>query len=70
MSMYKKYCNDMLPCVYCNKCVNLYYAQSHLKTKKCKALREMISKEESDSLYLQFIREINELKSEIRLKED
>jgi hypothetical protein len=70
MSVYKKYCNDILPCVFCHKCVNLYYAQSHMKTRNCKALRGMFPKEESDSLFLKFIQEINKLKSELKLKED
>ena len=68
--MYKKYCNDILPCVFCHKCVNLYYAKSHLKTKNCKALQGMFPKEERDSLFLKFIQEINRLKSELNLKED
>lgn len=68
--MYKKYCNDILPCVFCHKCVNLYYAKPHLKTKSCKALQELLSKEEIDNLYLKFVREINSLKSELKLKED
>lgn len=70
MSLYKKYCNDMLHCVFCQKCVNLYYAKSHLKTKKCKALRELFSKNEGDSLYLKFMQEINKLKSVLMIKED
>ncbi len=68
--MYKKYCNDILHCVFCNKCVNLYYVKSHVKTKKCKTLQEMIPKEEYDNLYLKFVREVNKLKSELNLKED
>lgn len=69
MTVYKKYCDDILPCVFCHKCVNLYYARSHLKTKKCKALKEMLPKDESDNLYLKFIRDINQLKTELKFKE-
>lgn len=70
MTVYKKYCNDFLPCVFCHKCVNLYYSRSHLKTKRCKELQERVSTEEFENLYLKFIREINQLKSELKLKED
>jgi len=67
---YKKYCNDILHCVYCRKCVNLYYAKCHLKTKKCKSLQEMIPKEEYSSLYLKFIRDINKLRSELKFRDE
>lgn len=69
-SVYKKYCNDMLPCVFCHKCVNLYYAKAHVKTMKCKALRDLLSENEGTSLYLKFMQEINKLKSMLLLKED
>jgi len=67
---YKKYCNDILHCVFCHKCVNLYYAKSHLKTKKCQALQEMLSTDERNNLSLKFIREINKLKSELKIKDE
>lgn len=67
---YKKYYNDIIHCVFCHKCINLYYAKAHMKTKKCKALQEMIPKEESENLFLKFTREINRLKGELKLKED
>jgi hypothetical protein len=69
-SVYKIYCDDLLHCVFCHKCVNLYYAKSHLKTKKCKALRGLLSEGDGDSLYLKFLQEINKLKSMLLLKED
>lgn len=68
--MYKIYCNDFLNCPYCHKLVSLYYCKTHLKTKNCKSLQELIEKNERDNLFLIFTREINKLKSELRLKEE
>lgn len=65
--MYKKYCNDLINCPFCAKNVNLYYSKSHLKTNKCKELQQLIDKQEYNSLYLIFIKKINELKSDINL---
>lgn len=68
--MYKLYANDFISCQYCNKLVNLYYCKQHLNTKRCQILQELLNKDDYDNLYLKFIREINKLKSELRLKED
>lgn len=70
MTVYKKYCSDILHCVFCNKCVNLYYAKAHLKTKKCQALKEMLTEDERNKLFLKFVQEINRLKSELSLGEE
>lgn len=67
MNTYKKYCADYIPCIYCEKLVNLYYAKSHLKTKKCVALQKLLSSEERDNLCLKYNREINRLKSELKI---
>lgn len=67
--MYKLYCNDYLPCVYCHKHVSLYNAKAHLKTKQCKNLQNQMSEEEKSSLLIRHTREVNKLKCELRLKE-
>jgi hypothetical protein len=64
--MYALYSKDLLPCVYCCKLVNLYYAKSHLKTKQCLKFQNAIETEEKSALLLKFLREINKLKSELR----
>lgn len=65
--MYKLYINHFISCPFCNKLVNLYYCKQHLKTKRCKSLQQLVEKNEFDNLYLKFVREINKLKSELRL---
>lgn len=68
--MYKKYSKDYLHCPCCSKLVNLYYSTQHLKTKNCQSLKKLMDEKDYDVLYLKFIREINKLKSDIRLSED
>jgi len=67
MDLYRKYKNDYVPCCFCAKHVNLYYAKSHLKTKKCSALQKLLSEDEMKTLLLKFHRELNNLRSELRL---
>jgi phage FluMu protein Com len=69
MKAYKLYSADFIPCVYCNKLVSLYNATAHLKTKSCKTIQLMMEEKERNDLLISQIREINRLKSEIRLKE-
>lgn len=68
--LYKKYCNDYLECPYCNKTVNTYYAKTHLKSKSCIELQNMLSDEIKKNLLLFFTKEINKLKGELRLIDD
>ena len=65
--MYKKYSNDFVQCVYCCKLVNLYYARTHLKSKSCKCLQDLLKKSDFDLLFLKYQKEINQLKSELRI---
>ena len=67
--MYYLYRDDFLPCPYCSRCVNLYYAKHHLKTKKCKEFQRAMTQEEYHGLLLTFYRKLNKLKSDIRLEE-
>jgi phage FluMu protein Com len=69
MKSYKMYSADFIPCVYCNKLVSLYNATAHLKTKSCKAIQQLMEEKEKNDLLISQKREINKLKSEIRLKE-
>ncbi len=69
MKAYKLYSADFIPCVYCNKLVSLYNATAHLKTKSCKTIQLMMEEKERNDLLISQMREINRLKSEIRLKE-
>jgi phage FluMu protein Com len=70
MNSYKLYSEDFIPCVYCHKLVSLYNATAHLKTKSCKTIQQLLEEKEKNSLLITQKREINKLKSIIRLKED
>jgi len=69
MKAYKLYSADFIPCVYCNKLVSLYIATAHFKTKSCKTIQLMMEEKERNNLLISQMREINRLRSEIRLKE-
>ena len=69
MKAYKLYSADFIPCVYCNKLVSLYNANAHLKTKSCKTIQLMMEEKERNDLLISQMREINKLRSEIRLME-
>jgi phage FluMu protein Com len=68
MKSYELYCNDFIPCVYCNKLITLYNATAHLKTKSCRNIQQLMVEKERIDLLISQKREINKLKSEIRLK--
>ncbi len=70
MKAYNLYRNDFILCVYCNKHVCLYNANAHLKTKSCRVIQQLLDEKENNELLVKHKREINKLKSEIRLKED
>jgi phage FluMu protein Com len=70
MNTYKLYSQDYIPCKFCHKLVCLYNASAHLKTKNCKTFQELVDETERNSLLMTQKREINKLKSELRLKED
>ena len=70
MNAYKLYSQDFIPCVYYNKLVSLYNTTAHLKTKSCKTIQQLMEEKERNDLLISQKREINKLKSEIRLKED
>lgn len=63
--MYNLYSKDYIPCVYCSKLVSLYNSKAHLKTKKCRALQNLILEKEKNDLLLKFNKEINKTKSEL-----
>ena len=70
MNAYKLYSADFIPCIYCNKLVSLYNASAHLKTKSCKTIQQLMDETERNKLLITQKREINNLKSKIRLTED
>lgn len=70
MKAYKLYSQDFLPCCFCNKLVSLYNSTAHMKTKSCKTLQQLMDEKERNDLLITHKREINKLKSELRLKED
>ena len=70
MKAYNLYCKDFIPCVYCGKLVCLYNATAHLKAKSCRSIQCLMDEKERNDLLITQKREINKLKSELRLKED
>lgn len=62
---YEIYKNDFVPCVFCGKCIMLYYAKQHLRTKRCLKIQEL--DENRNNSYIKFIKEINSIKSNIKL---
>ena len=70
MNAYKLYSADFIPCVYCNKLVSLYNASAHLKTKSCKTIQLLMEETDRNKLLITQKREINNLKSKIRLSVD
>ena len=70
MNAYKLYSADFIPCVYCNKIVSLYNASAHLKTKSCKTIQLLMEETDRNKLLITQKREINNLKSKIRLSVD
>ena len=70
MKAYELYSKDFIPCVYCSKLISLYNATAHLKTKSCKTIQQLMEEKERNELLISQKREINKLKSEIRLNED
>ena len=70
MKAYNLYSKDFIPCVYCSKLVSLYNATAHLKTKSCVTVQQLMDEKERNDLLISQKREINKLKSELRLKED
>ena len=67
MKAYNLYNKDFIPCCICNKLVSLYNAKAHLKTKGCIEIKQIMKEEEINDLLLLQKKEINKLKSEIRL---
>ncbi len=70
MKTYDLYCKDYLPCCFCNKLVSLYNANAHIKTKHCRALQQLLDEDDRVNLFIAHKREINKLKSELRLREE
>ncbi len=62
---YDLYSHDYISCPFCAKLCKLVYAKQHLKTKSCQELQATY--EDGNEKYVQFIKEINELKSILKL---
>ena len=67
---YNLYKHDYLECPFCNKHVKLYYSKSHLKTKKCFDLQNMLEKNDYEKMFILFIQEINKIKSNLNGEEE
>jgi phage FluMu protein Com len=70
MTTYNLYSQDYIPCCFCGKLVCLYNATAHMKTKNCKTFQQLVDETERNKLLMTQKREINKLKSDLRLKED
>lgn len=62
---YALYSHDYIGCPFCAKLCRLVYAKQHLKTKSCKEFQSVC--DDGHDKYVQFIKEINELKSKLKL---
>jgi phage FluMu protein Com len=70
MNAYELYSKDFIPCMYCNKLVSLYNATAHLRTKSCIGIQQLMDEPERNKLLISQKREINKIKSTIRLSKD
>ena len=64
---YELYRKEMIKCTFCGKLNNLHYIKSHLKTESCKQFQTILDKSDYIKQLVDFMRIINELKSNIRL---
>ncbi len=64
---YPIYQNDFVECVFCKKNQNIWNVKSHLKKcKSCVKLQELIDGEIYKEMYINFIRDINTLREQIK----
>lgn len=63
---YDMYRNDFIRCIFCGKCIMLYYAKQHLRSKRCRENQEL--DENKIQNYLRHIKEINKLKSDLKIQ--
>ena len=72
-SLYELYANELLPCIFCDSIINLYYINSHMKTCKCKKLQVLYKKVHGAKIYNQLIlehkRNVNKIKSDVKLND-
>ena len=60
--LYDLYRAEYIPCAFCGSIISLHYSFYHLKSKKCKE----VQKQESNQKMIDFKKEINRLKSQLR----
>ncbi len=65
--MYKIYSKEIIQCPCCNKYINLFYGINHLQSKQCRKIQDMMKEDELKQIQIVFIREINKIKSELKL---
>ena len=65
---YDLYRKEMIGCTFCGKVNNLHYIKSHLKTESCRQFQTILDKADYLKRLIDFMRIINELKSNIRMK--
>ena len=60
--LYDLYRAHYIPCVFCGSIISLHYSFYHLKSKKCKEVKD----QESNQKMIDFKKKINGLKSQLR----
>jgi hypothetical protein len=71
LQRYYRLKNDLVNCLFCNKLVNLYYCKTHLKSKKCVMIQNILKdKNEYDDLNIKMQHRITELIDKIKYSED
>ncbi len=65
MTYYKKYCDELINCPFCDKLQNVYYIKKHLKNRKCQ-LHQESNKDNVKNIIDNLDKEINKIKSSVK----
>mgnify|MGYP004006750973 CR=1 FL=1 len=67
-NLYNLYKTEYSPCIFCHNIIQLNACMTHLRTHKCTEIQKTINN--YDELLIKFKRNINEMRSSLRLQND